>query len=157
MPTHAPDLRKRELAQIHIARQQLGMDDDTYRAMLWTVARVKSAADLDWAGRKQVLDHCKAKGFKIKSRPAPAKSKAALVAKIRALLIAAGNRPDAYADGMARRMFKVERFGWCTHQQLGKLIAALAIDARRHADTALAEPSGAGGVAKTRSPQTGEK
>ncbi|MHB1333416.1 MAG: gp16 family protein [Sulfuriferula sp.] len=133
----APDLRKRELAQIHIARQQLGMDDDTYRAMLWTVARVKSAADLDWAGRKQVLDHCKAKGWKntARHRPAPAKSKAALVAKIRALLIAAGNRPDAYADGMARRMFGLARFDWCTHQQLGKLIAALAIDGRRTAST----------------------
>ena len=132
MPNYPPDLRKRELAQIHIARQQLGMDEDTYRAMLWTVARVTSAADLDWAGRKQVLDHCKAKGWKnTKHRPAPAKSKAALVAKIRALLIAAGNRPDAYADGMARRMFGLARFDWCTHQQLGKLIAALAIDARR--------------------------
>lgn len=136
-PSAAPDLRNRELAMIHLAKAQLGMDDATYRAMLWTVARVKSAADLDWAGRKQVLDHCKAKGWKntARHRPAPAKSKAALVAKIRALLIAAGNRPDAYADGMARRMFGLARFDWCTHQQLGKLIAALEIDKRRPSST----------------------
>lgn len=140
-PSTAPDLRKRELAMIHLAKAQLGMNDDTYRAMLWTVARVKSAADLDWAGRKQVLDHCKAKGWKnaSKHRPAPAKSKAALVAKIRALLIAAGNRPDTYADGMARRMFGLARFDWCTHQQLGKLIAALAIDGRRNAASSTVE------------------
>ena len=128
------DERSKELALIHVAAKQLGMDRECYEQMLWTLSRVKSAADLDWAGRKKVLDHLKAKGFKIKSRPAPAKSKAALVAKIRALLIAAGNRPDAYADGMARRMFGLARFDWCTHQQLGKLIAALAIDARRHAE-----------------------
>lgn len=130
----ATDLRNRELAQIHVAKSQLGLDEDTYRAMLWTVARVKSAADLDWAGRKKVLDHLKAKGFVMKSkrRATPAKDKAGLVAKIRALLIAAGNKPDAYADGMARRMFHIERFEWCDTAQLRKIIAALAIDAKRH-------------------------
>jgi phage gp16-like protein len=132
-PQTAPDIRNRELAMIHMAKTQLGLDDDTYRAMLWTVARVKSAADLDWAGRKQVIDHCKAKGFrnKAKSRPAPAKDKAALVAKIRAQLIALGNKPDTYADGMARRMFGINRFEWLTPHQLGKLIAALAYSQAR--------------------------
>ncbi|ARU30876.1 hypothetical protein CAP31_03750 [Sulfuriferula sp. AH1] len=134
MNNTAPDIRKRELAQIHVAKTQLCLDDETYRAMLWTVARVKSAADLDWTGRKQVLDHLKAKGWKktTKSRPAPAKSKAHLVAKVRALLIDAGNRPDTYADGMARRMFSVERFEWCDSRQLVKIIAALVIDSKRN-------------------------
>ncbi|ARO88137.1 regulatory protein GemA [Nitrosospira lacus] len=62
-PARADDIRKRELAQIHIAKQQLGLDDETYRSMLWTVARVKSASDLDWAGRKNVLDHFKSHGW----------------------------------------------------------------------------------------------
>ena len=44
------------------------MDDDAYRDVLWTVARVRSAADLDWSGRKRVLDHLKACGFKIKPK-----------------------------------------------------------------------------------------
>jgi phage gp16-like protein len=61
----APDLRKRELAAIHIARGQLGMDEATYRDMLWAVARVRSAADLDWAGRKRVLDHLAGCGARI--------------------------------------------------------------------------------------------
>ena len=132
-PQLSADIRKRELAQIHVAKAQLGLDDDTYRAMLWTVARVKSAAELDWAGRKKVLDHLKAGGFKIKSksRPAPAASKAVLVAKIRAQLIALGNKPDAYADGMARHMFHIQRFEWCWPSQLGKIIAALAIQQHR--------------------------
>lgn len=67
-------LRNAELAQIHIARQQLGLDDATYRDVLWAVARVRSSKDLDWRGRKQLLDHFRAKGWK----PAPPrKAKAA--------------------------------------------------------------------------------
>ncbi len=138
MKSTAPDIRKRELAMIHVAKSQLGLDDDAYRDMLWTVARVRSAADLDWAGRKKVLDHLKAKGFKSKTRPAPAKYKSVLVSKIRALLIAAGNKPDAYADGMARHMFKVERFEWCDPAQLRKIIAALGYQQKR-ADAARRE------------------
>lgn len=123
--------QRRDIQLIKIAQQQLGMDDETYRAMLWTVARVTSSTALDFAGRRKVLDHLKNCGFKVtagkntKPRPAPAADKAALRGKIRALLIALGNKPDAYADGMARKMFKVERVEWCSPQQMGKLIAAL--------------------------------
>ncbi len=56
--------RNNELAMIHIAAQQIGMDDSTYRDMLWTVARVRSAKDLDLAGREAVLGHLKACGWK---------------------------------------------------------------------------------------------
>lgn len=128
--------RKRELAQIHIAKAKLGMDDETYRAMLWTIARVRSAGDLDWAGRKRVLDHLKSRGFTIQSkrRPTPAKDKQHLVAKIRALLMNAQPvRDDAYADALSARMFGVDRYTWCDVAQLTKIVAALSIDARRRA------------------------
>jgi phage gp16-like protein len=124
--------RRRDITLIHVAKQKLGMDDETYRAMLWTVARVKSSAELDFAGRRKVLDHLKGCGFKVQAaRPAPAKDKAALVAKIRALLIALDHKPDSYADGMARNMFKVDRFEWCTPEQLGKIVAALNYSVKR--------------------------
>ena len=60
--------QKREIQLIKIAQKQLGMDDETYRAMLWTVARVKSSTELDFAGRKKVLDHMESCGFK-RSKP----------------------------------------------------------------------------------------
>lgn len=60
--------QKREIQLIKIAQKQLGMDDATYRAMLWSVARVKSSTELDFAGRKKVLDHLQACGFK-RTRP----------------------------------------------------------------------------------------
>ena len=34
-------------------------------------------------------------------------------------------KPWEYADGMAKKMFKVEKLIWCTPQQLHKLVAAL--------------------------------
>jgi len=57
-------MRNSELAQIHIAKQQLGMDDETYKAMLWEIARVDSAAKLDFGGRLAVLNHLKSRGWK---------------------------------------------------------------------------------------------
>jgi phage gp16-like protein len=64
--------KRRDIQIIHIAKQQLGMDEETYRAMLWTVARVKSSTALDFAGRKKVLDHMEACGFK-RTKPQPRK------------------------------------------------------------------------------------
>src|SRR3569832_751555 len=94
------DTRARELGMIHVAKKQLKLDDDAYRAMLWSVARVHSSADLAATGREAVLAHLKARGFRVaagsKRRPKPPADRAALVAKIRALLIDAG-RPDIYA------------------------------------------------------------
>lgn len=55
------------LAKIHIAAADLGMirdhDDDTYRAMLYQVAGVTSARDLDDAGIDKVLKHLRACGW----------------------------------------------------------------------------------------------
>lgn len=125
-------LRQSELAQIHVAKKQLAMEDDAYRAMLWAVARVKSAADLDWTGRKRVLDHMARCGWKKKSARAPAGGpNARQIAKVRAVLIALGRLPDRYADAIAERMFKVKRFVWLDAQQLRGLIAALEAEKAR--------------------------
>ncbi len=136
----AYDSRKAELAKIHIAKKQLQLDDDTYRAMLWTTARVHSSKELDAAGRRAVLDHLRARGFA--SRPRRARGKfpgqphniqaSPQLQKVEALLAHAG-RPWSYVDAMAQRMFSVERVAWCTAEQLHKVIAALAIDQRRRA------------------------
>lgn len=56
-----------ELAKIHIAAEQLGLlrpgDDSTYRDMLWSIGRVRSAKDLDAPGREAVLRHLRHCGF----------------------------------------------------------------------------------------------
>lgn len=133
---NATTRRNAQLAAIHVAKKQLGLDDDTYRAMLWAVARVESAADLDGYGRAQVLDHLKARGFRSSSRGRgghtrlPAERRG-LRGKIDALL---GERPAAYGDALAKRICKVERLDWCNPEQLRKIVAALSYDAKRKAN-----------------------
>ena len=127
----AQEIRNNELAQIHIARQQLGMDDDTYRNVLWTVARVRSSRDLDWSGRKRVLDHMKACGFKVRPKRLPtahkplAMTKEAIEAKI-ALQLKELAQNWPYAYGVGRRIFpQVSRFEFLTPEQLGEVSSAL--------------------------------
>jgi len=56
--------RLRDLALIHLAKGQLGLDDETYRAMLRATAGVDSAGALDPAGRARVLEHLRSRGFR---------------------------------------------------------------------------------------------
>lgn len=127
-------LRNAELAQIHLAKKQLGLDDDTYRAVLWTVARVKSAKDLDWTGRKALLEHFKAKGWK----PAPPRSAKAskpaapgqdgLVRALWSELHAAGkvrDASDAALGSWLKRNRWPERAEWLTQRQINQAIEAL--------------------------------
>lgn len=95
-PETADKIREREIRLIHVAKRELQLEDDTYRAMLWAVARVKSAKDLDFTGRKKVLDHMKARGFKVKSAPANKNAADAQYRKIRALWT------DLHASGKVR-------------------------------------------------------
>lgn len=127
----AQSIRARELAQIHIARTQLGMDNETYRDVLWTVARVRSAADLDWSGRKRVLDHMKACGFKVQPKKLAtahkplAMTKEAIEAKI-AVQLKELEQNWPYAYGVGRRIFpQVSRFEFLTPEQLGDVSSAL--------------------------------
>lgn len=138
-----PDQRRRDLAAIHMAAAQLGMDtgdanpESEYRAMLWSIGRVRSAGDLDWAGRQRVLDHLVSRGAKVarpRARPRAPEDRAPLLGKIDAMLLAAG-RPDAYAHAMARRMFGVDDYRWCDPDQLRRIVAALTYDAQRHGRT----------------------
>lgn len=133
-----PDRRRRDMAVIHIAVKQLGMDDETYRAMLWAVARVRSSADLDFTGLQRVRDHLAKCGFKAKpgkpraGRPSniDSEDRGPLLRKIEALLTSA-KRDWSYADGIAKKMFHVERCQFCVPEQLRKIIAALSYDQRR--------------------------
>lgn len=125
------------LAQIHIAKKELGMADDTYRAMLMSVAGVTSAKDLSVAAANKVIANCKRLGWqpkaakKVGRKPLPSKDKVRLMSKIEALLAEAG-RPWDYAHTMAAHMFKVEKVDWLEYEQLASLMKALIIDAKRH-------------------------
>jgi len=132
--------RNRDLARIHILKGQLRLDDDTYRDMLFTLARVRSAKDLDAGGRAAVLGHLQdLAGRAERRRDYPGRphniesgERGPMLRKIEALL-ADARRPWEYAQGMARRMFHVDQLEFCSPEQLHKLVAALVIDAKRRA------------------------
>ena len=130
----APDQRRRELAAIHVAKKALALEDGTYREMLFTVARVRSAADLDHAGRKAVIEHLRARGFRPRLAPATVTEhgrKPAVQAelqprvnKIEALLADAG-LPWKYAHAIGGRMFNVKQLEWLRAEQLRAVVTAL--------------------------------
>ena len=115
MTRYPTDQRRRDLATIHMAKKQLGMDDAAYRDILWSVARVRSSSELDQAGRSKLLDHFKACGWK----PTPKVNEWAFIDKAapdrRPLLkkicmvcksVGAGK---AYAEGAAQRQTGIAR------------------------------------------------
>lgn len=130
------DMRRRELAALHIAKKELAIDDDTWKLMLFTLERVESSAELDMAGRRRVLDHLRKRGFKrVSNAPArPAGHKPQVTADRQALIDEIerrlGSRPWQYARAMAERMFKLQ-LEWCGPDQLRRIVAALEYDRRR--------------------------
>lgn len=138
------DQRKRDLAQIHIAKAQLGMADDTYRQLLMTIGRVDSSRDLSAEARQRLLAHFRNCGWKptaskpgstprkpAEKRPTPAPENVRMVKRIRAQLISLGRLPNAYADGIAMQAFGVQYFEWCTNDQMHKLTTMLAVEQKR--------------------------
>ncbi|MDH4134391.1 MAG: regulatory protein GemA [Gammaproteobacteria bacterium] len=115
MATQYPANRNKELAAIHAAKRDLCMADDAYRDILWAVARVRSAKDLDYAGRMKVLDHFKACGWKPKPKPNEwafidhaAADRQPLLRKICAVCRSMGVG-KTYAEGAAKRQTGIDR------------------------------------------------
>lgn len=123
-----PDTRTRDLAMIHIAKSQLGLDNETYRSVILLISnnRTDSSAQLDYAERSKLIEHFKARGFKNKGsdKPSVANHKKPLIDKISALLTAQ-KLSWAYADGISKRMYNRARVQWCTPEELRGIIAAL--------------------------------
>lgn len=129
--------RRADLALIHVAKKSLQLEDDAYRAILVNVTGKSSSAALNAQERQAVLDRFKKVGFKVvknnagRPKPKAAPQRAALIDKIEAQL-AEAKRPWKYADGVAKRICKVDRIEFCEPRDLEKIVAALSYDAKRH-------------------------
>lgn len=135
------DLARREIQLIHVARQQTGMDDDTYRAMLHDRFGVASSKDMDWRQRKQLLDYFKTLGFKVRStgkatgttkaKPSRALADDAESRKIRSLWIllhelgAVRNPSEEALAVYVKRLTKVDDLQWINGDQAKTLIETL--------------------------------
>lgn len=129
--------RRGVTAQIHIARKELGLDEDTYRQMIATVTGGKrSCTDCTVPELYQVVQRLKDHGFKARVRKRVAQhpgkphnlGNKPMLQKVEALL-AELKAPWSYADAIAKRQYKVERCAWLkTVEQYTGLIAALDVE-----------------------------
>lgn len=136
------DRRRAQLATIHIARAQLGMDEETYRSMLRRVsagrgAEVDSAADLSADQRADVIRELQRLGAATSGASSPGRypGKPANFAKLPGEItkieaqLADMKLSWAYADAIAGRMFGIAKVGWLRkREQLIAILAALEIE-----------------------------
>jgi phage gp16-like protein len=131
--TQTPAQRRAALAKIHLGKKQLGLDDDTYRALLHHIAGVSSSKDLSSLGLDNVLAHLQKAGAVFtppkKAGRAPHNlnsqaSNAKQLKKIGALL-ADMALPWGYAEALAKRMARKDTLEFCSGQDLIGITAAL--------------------------------
>jgi len=173
------DLRRNLLAKIHIAKKQLGLEEDAYRSLLKQVTGKESAKDLKAGELVKVLEEFGSLGFRVQGKPSPqtsprgrgSQTKGKLspqtrdknplektqVDKIRALWIEGyqvgviKNRYEEGLNGFVRRMFKVERVEWLSWEQSQKCIEAIkAMVERGKSRVGEAVSDGDGGDGKSR-------
>jgi phage gp16-like protein len=123
--------RRADLAAIHVAKKALSWDDGTYRDIMFTVCRVRSAADMDFTGRKRFLAHLRACQQQMGIDVQPARPRVPWSPQMRMLwslwqrLADAGlvdTRDKAALTAWVKRQTGVDVPEWCTTQQLDAVI-----------------------------------
>lgn len=79
------------IAAMHVAKKQLALDDDTYRAALVLVTGKSSSADMTETERQKVLEHFRQRGFKTGSTGRRRPLEGRFAPKLQALWIAGWN------------------------------------------------------------------
>ncbi|PWE52132.1 GemA protein [Metarhizobium album] len=124
------------IAAIHVAKKQLGLDDDTYRAKLVLITGKASTKEMTEGERQEVLTELRRDGFQPKStarRPdGRQKLTGKFAGKLQALWIGAYNlgivpdRDDAALIGFVRRQTHIDQVRWLHHgEDANKVIEAL--------------------------------
>ena len=131
----ADALKRREIQLIHVARQQVGMDETTYRALLRDRFGLGSSSEMDWRQRKQLLDHFKMLGFKVvpskkrpQSRPLADDPQSTKIRELWLTLHANGkvrNPSEAALAAFVQRQTQVAALQWLSSTQASVVIEAL--------------------------------
>lgn len=148
--TFAPDPHRRKLlGLVHIAPKQLGLDDDSYRAIMLRETGHMSAADCTVPQLEKAVREFRRLGFSsTPNRPGravrPARADHAVARKARVLWISlahlcaidtapqAAIKGDAALETFGRRQLGCERLQWANQTQADKLIEAIKAIAERH-------------------------
>ncbi|WIX31226.1 regulatory protein GemA [Salinicola sp. JS01] len=131
-------IHRGKLAQIHVAKAQLGLGDDEYRALLGRVAGVSSAKELTDRNVGAVINELRRLGFKPRAPKRAGRvpntfNKHEQMTKIEAQLADLG-APWEYAQAIAKQQFGIERIDWLrTEAQFRAVIAALDVEQEKRA------------------------
>ena len=143
--------RQRLIRLIHVAKRDLSMDDDTYRAILQRIGKKASSADLTIPELEKVLEHLKRSGFKVRSKAKPAQAKPSRPLaqdgeskKIRALWLflhelgAVKNPSEEALAAYVKRIAGVDALQWISGEQAERLIETMKKWAMRFLPAAVA-------------------
>lgn len=120
------------LAKLHIAKKELGLDDDTWRDLLERETGKRSSKDMSDGERGRVLDVLKSQGFKPASRSSRKGLEGKYAPKLQALWIAGwnlgliGNRDDMALLAFVKRQTGIDHTRFLRyHDDATKAIEAL--------------------------------
>lgn len=123
--------RKVKIALVHVAKRDLKLDDDTYRAALAAATGKSSCADMTDAEIDRALDHFKDRGFHVKQKRGGDVLPEAGLRFIVALWISAyqlgavDDRSDQALNAFVKRQTGIERLRWLRPEQANKVIEGL--------------------------------
>ncbi|WP_080964036.1 gp16 family protein [Chromobacterium subtsugae] len=128
--------RQRLIRLIHVAKRELALDDDSYRAILQRIGKQVSAADLTVPELNQVLEYLKRNGFKVRSKARQAAQSRPLAQdeqhkKIRALWLflhqigVVKNPAESALAAYVKRITGRDAMQWLAGDQLEQVIESL--------------------------------
>ncbi len=120
-----PPRRRALYAKIHIAKKQLGMSEQAYRALLAQRFGVDSSVQLSTRGLVRLASYFDDLGFVSKTKYSAADNRKLQLKKIWALSYALGRPVPAYADAVAKKMYNIDKVVWCDPVKLRGIISAL--------------------------------
>lgn len=118
--------RRALTAQVHIAKKDLAMDDDTYRSMLRERYGVESSGALSFPNLMHLVAHFEKLGWVPKRKPSPRKDIGRICKRIWAQCYSLGRPVPDYGDAIAKQMFGIDKVVWCNAEQLRAITTALA-------------------------------
>ena len=138
--------RRRSMeGKVHVAKKEMGIDEDTYRGMMMDVTGKASLTQLNDREVEQLVEHFKAKGWQAKPKSPPkfagSHSKGAdhpTARKARALWIslyqlgAIENASERALETFVKRQMGIDRLAWANQGQMDKVIEGLIAIGRRH-------------------------
>lgn len=126
------DNRQRLIRLIHVAKRDLALDDDCYRAILQRIGKQASSSKLTIPQLSQVLEYMKQAGFKVRSkaggRPLAKDCQSKMIRGIWLELAGMEVVRNASEEALAtfvKRMAKVDTLQWLSTEQASLVIEHL--------------------------------